>query len=145
MVQRVQVKYVWSYLLLAVDPLRGRLRWAWLLRMNAEHLLPVLTQWKLPAVVWDGAPAHKAKAMHALETVRIRQPAYSPELNPAERIFQEVRRHTEGKRYDSLEAKQQAAETYLKTLHANPERVKRLCSWAWIQQALDSLPPKSAP
>ena len=145
MVQRVQLRYVWSYLLLAVDPLRGRLRWTWILRMNAAHLLPVLTQWKLPVVVWDGAPAHKAQAMNALETVRIRQPAYSPEVNPAERIFEEVRRHTESKRYDSLEAKQQAAESYLKTLQATPERVKRLCGWDWILHALHTLPPGSAP
>lgn len=143
MVQRVQLKYVWRYLLLAVDPLRGRLCWTWLLRMNAEHLLPVLQQWKLRVVVWDGAPAHRAKAMNTLETLRIRQPAYAPELNPAERIFLEVRRHTEGRRYDSLEAKQKAAEGYLQTLNANPERVKRLCGWHWIRQALDSLPPAS--
>jgi transposase len=33
-------------------------------------------------------------------------PPYSPELNPAERVFEEVRRWTEGKVYGSLEAKQ---------------------------------------
>jgi transposase len=29
-------------------------------------------------------------------------PSYSPELNPAERIFEEVRRRVEGRVYDSL-------------------------------------------
>jgi transposase len=29
-------------------------------------------------------------------------PSYSPELNPAERIFEEVRRRVEGKIYESL-------------------------------------------
>lgn len=112
--------------------------------MNAEALLPVLEEWDLPAVVWDGAPAHRAKAMEALPMRRVLQPAYSPELNPAERVFEEVRRWTEGKVYDRLEAKQAAADAYLKTLQADPERIKRLCGWGWIQEALQSLPPAKA-
>ncbi len=143
-VQAVQLTYEYRYLLLAVEPRRGALRWRWVERMNAEQLLPVLEEWKLPAVVWDGAPAHRARAMEALPTRRVLQPAYSPELNPAERVFEEVRRWTEGKVYDSLEEKQRAAEEYLKTLGAEPERVKRLCGWDWIQEALDTLPPRKA-
>ena len=37
---------------------------------------------------------------------RIFLPAYSPELNPAERVFGEVRRHIEGKVYPYLKEKQ---------------------------------------
>ena len=91
-VQRVQLTYAYRYLVLAVDPVRGTLRWAWTERMNAEQLLPVLEEWNLPTFVWDGAPAHRAKAMDELDTTRVRLPPYSPELNPAERVFEEVRR-----------------------------------------------------
>lgn len=49
--EKVQRVYWWSYLLLAVDPLRGRLRWDWIKRMNTEHLLPVLRRWKLRCVI----------------------------------------------------------------------------------------------
>lgn len=140
-VQKVQLVYEYTYLLLAVDPLRGHLRWEWIQRMNTEHLLPVLRQWNLRCVVWDGAPAHKAQALGELETVRIGQPAYSPELNPAERVFEEVRRYVEGEVYSSLDAKQRAAEEYLRQLQADPALVRRLCGWDWIQQALDGLLP----
>ncbi len=58
---------------------------------------------------------------------RIIQPAYSPELNPAERVFEEVRRAIEGKTYPSLEHKRLAADSV---------RVQGLCFWPWIQQAL---------
>ncbi|GEM84853.1 hypothetical protein MHY01S_30190 [Meiothermus hypogaeus NBRC 106114] len=67
---------------------------------------------------------------------RIIQPAYSLELNPAERVFEEVRRAIEGKVYTSLEHKRLAAEECLAQLAANPTRVKRLCFWPWIQEAL---------
>lgn len=144
-VQKVQLVYEWSYLLLAVDPLRGHLRWDWIERMNTASLLPVLRRWKLRCVVWDGAPSHQAKALSELEMVRVRQPAYSPELNPAERVFEEVRRHVEGEVYPSVEAKQQAAEVYLRALQADPARVRQLCGWDWIRKALNRLPPQSPP
>jgi hypothetical protein len=55
-----------------------------------------------------------------------------------------VRRWTEGKVYESLEAKQAAADAYLKKLNADPVRIKRLCGWGWIQEALETLPPAKA-
>lgn len=55
--------------------------------------------------------------------------------------MREVRRHTEGRVYESVEAKQQAAEQYLNALQADPARVKQLCGWDWIHEALQSLPP----
>lgn len=139
-VQRLQLEYKWSYLLLAVDPLTGTLKWEWMQRMNKEQIKPVLSNWKLDVVVWDGAPAHKAKVMQELSTKRLLLPPYSPELNPAERVFEEVRAHVEGKVYDSLKAKQEEVESLLKELQADPERVKRLCSWDWIEAALRSHP-----
>jgi hypothetical protein len=139
-VQRLQLTYEWSYLLLAVDPLRGKLRWSWVKRMNVEHLLPVLREWALPCVVWDGAPAHRAKTMQELDTVRVRQPSYSPEVNPAERIFEEVRRWSEGEVYESVEAKQEAAEVYLYYLDRNPDLIRELCGWEWIRETLHALP-----
>jgi transposase len=41
---------------------------------------------------------------------RIYQLPYSPELNPAERVFEGVRRWVEGRRYESIEAKKAAME-----------------------------------
>ena len=67
-------------------------------------------------------------------------PSYSPELNPAESIFEEVRRHVEGRIYESLHEKREEAEIYLKELAAEPERVKHLCGWGWLRESLESLP-----
>jgi len=139
-VQRLQLRYEWAYLLLAVDPIAGSLRWEWVGRMSKEHLLPVLREWALRCVVWDGAPAHKAKAMAELPTARVPLPPYSPELNPAERVFGEVRRRVEGEVYDTLGAKKEAAEEYLRELAAEPDRVRSLCGWGWIRAALDARP-----
>ena len=71
--------------------------------MNQQQLVPIFEQWPMDGVVWDGAPSHRGKLMGQLGFGRISLPAYSPELNPAEGVFEEVRRHIEGEVYPSLE------------------------------------------
>ena len=51
------------------------------------------------------------------------QPAYSPELNPAERVFEKVRRWVEGRIYGSIEEKIEAVNAYLRRLESDPDRV----------------------
>lgn len=101
-------------------------------------------------LIWDRAPSHRAKKslLRELPTKRVFLPSYSPELNPAERVFEEeeeeVRRRVEGLMYDSIEDKQaEEVESYLRELDADRERVKRLCGWEWMRQALKRLPPPS--
>ena len=71
---------------------------------------------------------------------RVFLPAYSPELNPAERVFEEVRGHIEEEVYLSLKAKMAAIDHLLRQLRADKPRLKRLVGWDWIQQALAQLP-----
>ena len=142
--QRVQLRYVWVYLLLAVDPRTGELRWAWLERLGQAHLRPVLEAWGLDCVVWDGAGAHRGKTLADLPTKRVLLPPYSPELNPAERVFEEIRRRVEGRCYASLQAKQDAVEHYLTALAADPARVQQLCGWDWCADGLAQLPQRPA-
>jgi len=61
-------------------------------------------------VVWDHVAFHKAKTIAEVGLRRIYQPFCSPELNPAERVFVEVRRWVEGRRYERIEAKKAAVE-----------------------------------
>ena len=70
----------------------------------------------------------------------MQQPAYAPELNPAERLFEELRRVVEGKVYDTLAAKVAVLEAELRQWDADPARVSRLVGWPWIMDTLNQLP-----
>lgn len=140
-VQRRQIADRWRYLLLGVEARTGALRWRWLERLRQDQLKPVLAAWPAAAVVWDGSGAHHGKRLADLPTRRVFLPPYSPELNPAERVFEELRRRVEGRVYADLDAKQAVAEAYLQTLAADPARVRRLCGWDWLRDNLDRLPP----
>ena len=90
-------------------------------------------------VVWDHAAFHKAKVVGEVGLRRTYQPPYSPERNPAERVFAQVRRWVEGHRYERIEAKQAAVEEVPRRLEAEG-KVSSLVGWRYIRQALNALP-----
>jgi DDE superfamily endonuclease len=141
--QRVQLRYEWRYLSLAVDARDGRLWWQWHATMRKEAIAPVVAAWQaagIAALVWDGAPAHRARLVRAVGTTLLTQPAAAPELNPAERVFQELRRAVEGLIYATLEEKVVAVERELTALAADSARLRRLVGWDWIAESLAQLP-----
>ncbi len=141
--QRKQIAYAWTYLALAVDGQRGTLQWTWLPTVRKEALAPVVAGWQaagLRAVVWDSSGSHRARLVRDVGLPLIALPAYAPECNPAERVFEEIRRASEGRVYPDLEAKRTAADTVLTALAADPARVRRLTDWTWIADADAGLP-----
>jgi len=141
--QRLQLTYVWRYLALAVDGVRGTLRWCWQSNMKKESTVKTVRTWQddgVAAVVWDNAPNHKARMVHDLGLPLVGQPPYAPELNPAERVFEELRKVAEGVVYPSLDEKVAVIEDFLKELAADPKRVQRLACWSWLKAALGQLP-----
>ena len=95
-VQRVQLAYRWMYLFLFVDGRQGRLSWTWRDSMRSEAIASAVRslrlQTELGALAWDGARGHRAEEVERVGLQTIVQPPDSPELNPAERVFEEVRR-----------------------------------------------------
>jgi transposase len=63
---------------------------------------------EVKGVVGDPLAFPKGKAVGEVGLRRVYQPPYSPELNPAKRVFAEVRRWVEGRMYESMKAKQAA-------------------------------------
>ena len=142
--QRLQLRYEWAYLFAAVDARSGMIWWDWLPTMKAVDLRPVVAEVRarglLDALVWDGAPSHADADVRAAGLPTVALPPYSPELNPAERLFEEVRRRVEGRGYATLDAKAAEVEAFLGELDADPARVRQLCGWDWLIAAQDALP-----
>jgi DDE superfamily endonuclease len=141
--QKVELKYEWRYLSLAVKVIQGRLLWQWTPNMKKETVRAVVEAWQgtgVEALVWDRAPGHGAKIVASVGLPLVNQPPASPELNPAERVFEELRREVEGEVYGIIEKKMVAVERELADMAASPERVQRLTDWSWIRDALSQLP-----
>ena len=144
--QRVQLRYQWRWLALAVDGRGGGLWWAWLPNLRKEAVAPVVEDWGaagVAALVWDGAPSHRARLVREAGVPLVALPPAAPELNPAERVFQERRRAVEGLVHASLDDKVAAVERELAALAADPARLRSLAGWAWIDDALARLPAET--
>jgi DDE superfamily endonuclease len=141
--QRLQLTYEWRYLFAAVDGQAGRIWWNWVPSMKAEALWPTIAGIQemgiLDGLVWDNAPSHRDDEITDLDLAFVGRPPYSPELNPAERLFAEIRRRFEGKVDATLDAKMADVQALLDEWDADPARVRRLCGWDWINTAVASL------
>ena len=138
LIQPLEIRYLWRYLALAVTP-TGQLWWRWLTAFRKDPVAEVVREWQeqgVDALVWDNAPAHKAHVVRDTGMPLLPLPPYSPELNPAERVFEELRRDVEGRPYGTLEAKMARVEARLQAMAANPDLVRRLAGWTWITDAI---------
>jgi len=145
--QRVQHERQWAYLVLAVDGRSGRIWSTWTDDMKQDSLVRVLPAWQqggVEAVVWDNASSHHGAWVRACNVPLVFQPPYAPELNPAERVFQELRRAVEGVCYATLKDKCDAINAVLDAFDADPDRVRRLAGWDWITDAFANLPTQNA-
>lgn len=142
--RRLQLSYQWRSLFVVVDGRAGRISWCWHDSMATTELLgmvrAVQQQTDVAALVWDGAPSHRDERVAALGVPLITLPPYSPELNPAARFFEALRRAVDGEPYASLDEKVAAVQQVLEPWDADPTRVRSLCGWQWIADAAQALP-----
>ena len=129
-----------TYVYGAVSPLQGQLDWNLSAKMNTTQKAAFLSQvsqahaQEFIIMVVDGASSHKAKELIVPENIRlIRLPGYSPQLNPQEHIWDEVRE----KAFPNLVLDQMALvverlKNGMSALAADAERVRGITAWPWI-------------
>jgi hypothetical protein len=124
----------------AVSPVEGELDWMIGQKMNTERMSAFLAQVsaahaeEFMLMVVDGASSHVSKDLHIPENIRLlRLPAYAPELNPQEHVWDEIREKEFPNRvFDDLGAVIRQLETGLPRLAANTQGLRSLTAWPWI-------------
>ncbi len=130
----------------AVSPWDGCLDFMTTEKMNTENMTIFLAQVSeahkedFIVMVLDGASSHRSKDLVIPDNVAlIRLPPYSPELNPAEQIWNILRRNYFANRvFDSLDAATAQAELGLAEMAANKKAVSSLTNWPWIRDILNT-------
>ena len=89
-------------------------------------------------MVVDGAGWHQSKSFALPENLRLHfLPPYSPELNPQEHIWDELReKYFHNQAFDSLDALEDQLVEGLRRLEQQPQIVKSIAAREWI---LDSV------
>ena len=83
-------------------------------------------------IVWDNASFHKSKKLENKDLSIKFLPSYSPELNPVERFFQEMRKVTANRIFENIHAQEVLIEQDLKKWINNDNSIKNLCGYDWI-------------
>ncbi len=96
--QQVLPRYESFWLYGAVEPATGESLFWEMPALDAQSVQAFLDEFSrtysesLNVLVWDGAPAHLSHALEVPQNVLlVRLPPYSPELNPIERLWQDLR------------------------------------------------------
>ena len=129
-----------TYVYGGVSPLQGQLDWSLNEKMNTSQMALFLSQVSQAhpqdfiVMVVDGASSHRAKELIVPENIRlIRLPGYSPELNPQEHIWEEVREKAfPNLVLDQMELVVERLKTGMGALAADADRVRGITAWPWI-------------
>jgi hypothetical protein len=124
----------------AVSPVQGELDWKICTEMNTDRMNEFLAQVsqahpeEFIIMVVDGASSHTSKDLRIPKNIRFhRLPSYSPELNPQEHVWDELREKEFPNRvFDSLEGVIDHLRSGLLRLAANKEGLRSLTAWPWI-------------
>ena len=95
--RRIELSYEWVYWVLGVDPIKGRLWWDWVKRVQGVEIAQVLRAWYETMRLFPRRRRWKRGGRSTL-------------LNPVEQVWDEVRRWVEGRRYERIEAKKAVEE-----------------------------------
>jgi transposase len=85
-------------------------------------------------MVLDGAGWHRSHDLEIPENMKLLPlPPYSPELNPVEHLWEELREKSfHNKVFDSLDAVESQLMEALFTLEKDSERITSMSAWPWI-------------
>jgi transposase len=129
-----------TYVYGAVSPVQGELDWKISEKMNTEQMNQFLDQVsdahpdEFIVMVVDGASSHRSKELRIPENIRLHPlPGYSPELNPQEHVWDELREKEFPNRvFDSMEGVIGQLEAGLPRMAADSIALRSLTAWPWI-------------
>lgn len=81
-----------------------------------------------------GAGWHKSQSMLIPDNIRLLSlPPYSPELNPVEHLWDELREKSfHNRTFDSLGALEDQLVNALAGMERDTARIQSICNWEWI-------------
>ena len=124
----------------AVSPLEGEMDWMMCDKMNTERMGEFLARVGAAhpedymIMIVDGAGSHVAKALVVPENIVLyRLPPYSPQLNPQEHLWDELREKEFPNRvFESMEGVRCQLQAGLPRLAGDEAKIKGICAWPWI-------------
>jgi len=135
-----QQEFVNRYLYSAIDPINGdSFHLMNMNDVNAKNIDIFLNelQKEFPnnhlLIIWDNAPFHKSSYLKRKNMTLAFLPSYSPQLNPIERFFEEIRKITANRIFkDGIDELSKILEEGTVKLKEDKSAIKSLTAYDWI-------------
>ena len=132
------IGYDYGYLSVAINPVTGDVQMLILPNMTQESFQVFLDEFAKAVkaesiLITDGAGAHRSNKLKVAEKIGLELlPAYSPQLNPVERFFQEIRRKLKNRVFTTYKEVEQAVIEIAKPYLKAKEAIKNLTCYNWL-------------
>lgn len=141
---KAMLTHEYTYAYAAVDVIKGELDSLILPQVNTHCMQLFLHEIgqrhpdKRIVMVLNGAGWHASSQLRPPANMRLLSlPAYAPELNPVEHVWNELREKCFHNRvFDSIDALQDHLEHALRDLEKDHSRIQSIVAWPWIIDAL---------
>jgi len=130
--------YTYSYLFQATNPNTGEMFSAFLPNMSGQcfkiFIRAFAEQYPGVTLIMDNAGCHHVEWDQEdkpnIEMVYL--PPYSPDFNPQERVFQELKKPLKGKCFEDIDQIKKIIEQAVKDIEIRPQKVMKWTAWNWI-------------
>lgn len=86
-------------------------------------------------MVWDNAPFHRKKELHEIKGLTpVFLPSYSPELNPVERFYGEIRKSTANRLFKDIHVQESIIDNEIAIWMEDTDKTQKLCGYPWIME-----------
>ena len=139
----IDPKYEWTWSYGAVEMQTGESFFLILPNLQAASVEIFLSEFavaqklsaeKIAVLLWDGAPAHRAELRIPEGVILISTPAYTPELNPSERLWSPLRETVANRWFDDIEQMEEVLINGIRDLSKQKEYLSNLTNYDWLPE-----------
>lgn len=140
-IAQVNPRYEWTWSYGAVEMATGESFFLTLPNLQASTVEIFLREFakfhslgkdKIVVLIWDGAPAHRAKLKIPEGIKLVRTPPNTPELNPSERLWLPLREAVSNRCFKKIEEMEEVLLTEMQQLSAQKEYLSGLTNYHWL-------------
>lgn len=137
----VNPKYEWTWSYGAVEMATGESFFLTLPNLQATTVEIFLQEFakffglgeeKIAVLMWDGAPAHRARLEVPRGIVLVQLLPNTPELNPSERLWQPLREVVANRTFTEIDEMEEVLLAEMKELSTQKEYLRGLTNYSWL-------------
>jgi putative transposase len=140
----IRIGYEYLYLYVSINPVLGQMFALFLPDLTGQMFQIFLNEFSKSLgdreiiLIVDNGGCHKSAELSIPRNIGFQYlPPYCPELNPVERLFEELRKETSNEVFDNLDQVEQALASTLSKYFNNPQLVSNLTLFPYIRKSLN--------